>query len=264
MTSTTETAAPPPPAQRIRSPRMAGLVADKLRSQILSGELADGEHLPKEDLLRAQFGVGKPAMREAMRILEEEGLISIVRGNRGGAIVHLPTGKKIAYSLGLALTARQASARDVGRALREVEPICAALCARRADRLETLVPRLEELVAQAEAAVPDAVLTTALSRKFHEELVASCGNETLILMVGALEALWSSHVTTESAPTDGPVTSQRDSRASIEEHRRICGLIASGEDESVRLLLSRHIERVQSDPTAANATPMIDLSVLRT
>ncbi len=244
---------------------MAGLVADNLRSQILNGQLADGQHLPKEDSLRTQFGVGKPAMREAMRILEEEGLISIVRGNRGGAIVHLPTGRNIAYSLGLALTVRQATAHDVGLALREMEPLCAALCARQPDRPETVVPRLRALIQAADDAGNDTVATTALARRFHEELVASCSNETLILMVGALEAIWSTHVTTKTALADDEPApkGRRDARASIEEHRQICELIAGGEEEAVRLVVSRHLERVQSDPTPADAVLAIDLSSLR-
>ena len=65
------------------------LVADELRRQILSGELADGESIGNEGGLIERFGVSRPSLREALRILETEGLITVVRGVLGGVVVHL-------------------------------------------------------------------------------------------------------------------------------------------------------------------------------
>ena len=67
--------------------RLAEQVADELRRRILGGELADGSVLPKEDELLLEFPVSKPSLREAMRILEAEGLLRVRRGKLGGAVV---------------------------------------------------------------------------------------------------------------------------------------------------------------------------------
>ena len=76
--------------RRLSQPRIAEMIADSLRRRILEGELADGDVLPKVDDLLLEFPVSKPSIREAMRILETEGLISVRRGNVGGAIIHSP------------------------------------------------------------------------------------------------------------------------------------------------------------------------------
>ena len=65
-------------------PRLAELIASELREQILNGVHTNGL-LPKQDDLVAMFGVSAPPLREALRILEGEGLITVRRGKVGGA-----------------------------------------------------------------------------------------------------------------------------------------------------------------------------------
>ena len=66
--------------QRFRQPRVAELVASKLRDDILSGRLKEGDVLPSQETLLAEFGVSPPALREAIHLLETDGLISVRRG----------------------------------------------------------------------------------------------------------------------------------------------------------------------------------------
>ena len=61
-----------------------------LRRQIIRGELAQGDALPTESDLMVRFGVSRPTLREAFRVLESENLIAIRRGARGGARVQPP------------------------------------------------------------------------------------------------------------------------------------------------------------------------------
>ena len=117
--------------------RLAEQVADQLRRRILLGELADGSILPKEDELLREFPVSKPSLREAMRILEAEGLLRVRRGKLGGAVVRRPNAANVAYTIGLVLGSQEVSLSDVGGALMQMEPACAALCAERADRERT-------------------------------------------------------------------------------------------------------------------------------
>ena len=73
-----------------RPPHLAELVADTLRQQILNGTLTGGSLLAKQEDLLAEFGVSKPSLREAMRILEAEGLLRVRRGKLGGSVVRRP------------------------------------------------------------------------------------------------------------------------------------------------------------------------------
>jgi DNA-binding FadR family transcriptional regulator len=85
--------------RQLSQPRIAEMIADSLRRRILAGELNDGDVLPKVDDLLLEFPVSKPSIREAMRILETEGLLSVRRGNVGGAVIHRPNAKVAAYML---------------------------------------------------------------------------------------------------------------------------------------------------------------------
>src|SRR3954469_25717857 len=119
---------------RVRSPAVAEIIADRLRQRIVEGELQDGDLLPKQEELLAEFGVSKPSVREALRILETEGLVSVRRGKLGGAVVHGPHANNAAYVLELVLRSKGVAVDDVAAALRHLEPVCAALCAARPDR----------------------------------------------------------------------------------------------------------------------------------
>ena len=74
----------------IRVPKTAEIVSDSIRQRIISGELQEGDSLPPESQLMEDFSISRPTLREAFRILEAEQLISVVRGSRTGARVHLP------------------------------------------------------------------------------------------------------------------------------------------------------------------------------
>src|SRR5438093_737215 len=102
---------------QLRQPRLAEIVADVLRSRILRSAAAGGDMLATQDNLLVEFGVSKPSMREALRILETEGLIRIQRGKKGGAVVRIPDTGNAAYMLALVLQSRSVRLDDVGAAL---------------------------------------------------------------------------------------------------------------------------------------------------
>jgi DNA-binding FadR family transcriptional regulator len=229
--------------RRIRSPRMAEIVAGSLRDSILRGEL---QVIPRLEDLVEQFDVGPPAAREAMRILETEGLITVRRGNVGGADVHLPTADGVAYMISLVLQSKATEVGDVGAALRQLEPLCAAMCAARPDRHETVVPILRGIVEEQADAVGDAPRTREVIDRFHEALVVGCGNETMVLTVGALERVWAGHATAvyESDKYEEPAD-LGPWKASVRDHERLVKAIEKG-DPGVAGLALRHLEAIQA------------------
>src|ERR1700712_5297682 len=98
---------------RVAQLRVAGSVAATLRERILAGIEIEGSTLPTQDQLVQEFGVSYPSIREALRILETEGLVTVRRGNVGGAEVHRPGEASAAYPLGLALQAGRVSLADL-------------------------------------------------------------------------------------------------------------------------------------------------------
>lgn len=237
-----ETTIPPVIRQRLRQPRLAEMVAGALRARILSGELADGAMLPKQDELFEEFGVSLPPIREALRILETEGLITVQRGNIGGAIIHRPRAAKVAYMMGLVLQARAVQLTDVLQAVVAFEPACAAACAARPDRSTTVLPVLRATLDAAEASIADAAAYTGLARQFHIDLVAGCGNEAMALAVGALESLWTVHVDALARSRDrhGSFADLAARRRSAKDHERLYACIERGDTRGAERLARAH------------------------
>ncbi len=235
---------------QLRQPRVAEMVADGLRERILSGELADGAMLPKQDDLIAEFRVSPPSIREACRILETEGLITVRRGNVGGAVVHHPRSGMAAYMIGLVLQSKGANLLDVMTAMRNLEPACAAACAARPDRAQTVLPKLRALMNAADDAMDDADTYVRLARQFHVELVASCGNETMALVVGALENLWSAHVDVLARQQSrlGSFGDRKIREATAKEHERIYNFIAKGDERGAEQASRDHFSEALHEP----------------
>jgi len=238
------------PTSSVRWQRLGAVVATDLRDRILTGDLANEELLPKEDDLRHIYPVSKASIREALRILEAEGLITVRRGNQGGSLIRRPTAANVAYALALVLRAGDVKIEHVATALQETEPVCAALCARRADRAETVVPQLRALHESGMRQIDDVAAVVALSRSFHEAMVDHCGNGALKVVVGALEAIWSTHERTWSRTSPARLVQLDDRYEALRAHERILEAIEQGEPAAAHRLAAGHLQVVQSYPTA--------------
>lgn len=73
--------------KEIRTARAFEDICDQIRSQLASGALRPGDKLPNERDLATGFGVGRPAVREALRTLEISGIVRLQKGAKGGAFI---------------------------------------------------------------------------------------------------------------------------------------------------------------------------------
>jgi GntR family transcriptional regulator, transcriptional repressor for pyruvate dehydrogenase complex len=246
---------------------LAEWLADELRERILDGRLPDGTLLAKQDEIAHEFRVSKPSTREAFRILETEGLITVRRGRLGGSIVHVPNPDRVAYMLALILQTARVGLGDVGFAIRHIEPICASLCAEREDRKRRVVPALNRANESLAAAIASGGTAAAIesSRSFHEALVASCGNDTMIAIAGSLEAIWSAHeqawVSEMVLRGEFPPVPAR--QGALEEHERLTELIDEGEADEAAAVARAHLESAQLYPLSGNETRKVDAALLR-
>jgi DNA-binding FadR family transcriptional regulator len=232
--------------QAVRQPRLAEIVAAELREQILQGQLHDGSLLPNQDRLAERFGVSKASLREAMRILEAENLVSVRRGRFGGVVIHAPSTQAAAYTLGLMLQANHVSLADFVAALDYIEPLCAELCAMREDRLAEVVPHLQDSVdALAIVVDADAELYFSAEQLFHSRIVELCGNETMVAVIGVLETLSASqrrrYIDVAHQHGIGPNRALR--THSLEAHACIVSLIQQGRVDDVGKAVRWHRSR---------------------
>jgi len=173
----------------VRVPKTAEIVADDIRRRIIRGELKEGDFLPPEGQLMATLGISRPTLREAFRILETEKLISVVRGSRTGARVHLPRVESASRYSGFVLQAQGTTVADIYEARLAIEPFIARRLAERrpADsivRLTAEADRLTELVNQERYV--DFMIGLA---EFHRLLVEEGGNRTLLFLSSILQDL---------------------------------------------------------------------------
>lgn len=169
---------------RVRVPKTAEVIARTIRSQIVHREIPEGAALPSEAELMARFGVSRPSLREAFRILESEQLIAVRRGPRGGARVTRPNVTVASRYLGLLMQVDGVLLSDVFQARALIEPVALRLIAQREDR-SAAADRLL-------AAFDQVALAKALRRRaeawldFFRLLFELAGNKTLQLLHSTL------------------------------------------------------------------------------
>ena len=245
-------------ARRIRQPRVAEIVASKLRDDILSGRLRAGDILPTQETLFSELGVSPPALREAIHLLETDGLISVRRGNMGGAVVQLPSAERTAQMIAMVLQTRAATPADVSGALLHLEPICAGMCAARADRATEVVPQLQAEIDTQTAQFDDAAQYVRNARRFHEVLVARCGNEPMILLIGSLELIWSTH----ESQVWGDDMNEKTMRAALHDHQRLLGAISEGNVTRATTLAADHLTAARRTTLAAGTDKTIEARLI--
>ena len=155
----------------VHQPKTAELVAEQIRKRIALRELPAGSMLPPESVLMGQFGISRPTLREAIRILESEALIVLRRGARGGAQVLGPDPAVASRHLGMLLQSRQTTLKDVYHARTVLEPACAALLAARSTK--AIVAQLEQALAEESEQADDLERLTLAGRAFTRRLSSS-------------------------------------------------------------------------------------------
>ena len=134
----------------LREPKMADRVATVLRRMFIRGEITEGTMLPPESELMERFGVSRPTLREAFRVLESESLIQVQRGVRGGARVTRPRRETLARYAGLILEYEGVTVKDVYDARVTLEVPMVEQFAK--DRNPKVIAELEQIVEREVAA----------------------------------------------------------------------------------------------------------------
>ncbi|PXW32712.1 UNVERIFIED_CONTAM: GntR family transcriptional regulator [Williamsia faeni] len=185
-------------ADSVRTPKASEQIADRLRGQIVRGEIATGEMLPPEKTLIQYLGVSRPTLREAFRILESEGLITVVTGSRGGAKAQLPDLGIATRQIGQYLQVHNTTLADLLEARTDFETACVRHLADRCppEGLQAFKRCLAAHRAALDKGVDDPAAFSdwvALTAEFHELIARYCGNKTLEVQVSVLSDVLLQH-----------------------------------------------------------------------
>jgi GntR family transcriptional repressor for pyruvate dehydrogenase complex len=212
-------------------------VARDVVHDIIAGHLRPGDGLPSETAMLEQYGVSRESLREGLRLLEVQGLISIRRGPGGGPIVgsvdpaHLGRISTLYYHLA------GATYRELLDAWLLVEPIIAERAARNDDanaRLAAMKPYLTDDPHDETMAIEEFVQVHA---GFHGAVASLVSNRVLELTLQTMGQIVTHHSVVMGDP--------RDVRSIIEDdHHQLARAVASGHPHRARTLMEDHINGI--------------------
>ncbi|WP_045875486.1 GntR family transcriptional regulator [Pseudofrankia sp. DC12] len=232
-------------------------IADELRRLIVTGELADGESLGHEPDLVERFGVSRPSLREALRILEAEGLITVRRGVLGGIVAHQPNGRMTARTAALLLQARNVPLADVYDARGLIEPVAARLLAQSRSR-RSAAAELRRLTAEQLEVIDDPDAFGRANSAFHAQLVELAGNQTLSIVAEMLSEIVARAVAAASQPDDGKDAAATRARG-LRSQARLAVLVEAGDAAAAEAHWAEHMKVVGRVLVAQRAKTVIDL-----
>lgn len=206
----------PPSASKLRSVKLGEKAANYLRKEIVEGRFKAGESLPSETEMMAMFGISRPTLREAIRILESMGLVVVQRGKKGGAAVRHPAVTITAASAAIYLQTKQATLLELQRARSMIEPELVRGLAGRITPQQFAEMRV--ILAQAREAMDDIGAYVGCTTAFHMALVRVMDNHVLDLIVSMIHTIYEPMVAAATATNMAVGKTAFDLDISSQEH----------------------------------------------
>jgi len=163
---------------KIQSERTYHMVARAIEGEILSGRIAPGEPLPSEEKLATQLGVNRSTIREALRVLEQNGLVRREDG-RKKLLASIPRPSEISKPLSAAMILHQVTFEELWEAMHALEPATASIAAQKIT--PELLAALEANLEATRQALNDSASLTALDIEFHNLIADASQNRAIQL-----------------------------------------------------------------------------------
>jgi DNA-binding FadR family transcriptional regulator len=167
-----------------RPPKAAMLVAQRIVRDIGRGGIGPGELLPPERVMLEKYETGRGTLREALRLLEFQGVIALKPGPGGGPVLMSPAAANLASTLMLLMQLNQAPYRVIVEVRNAVEPMISQLAAARMtdERLAELAGTIDAMRAD----LDDRDLFLESNKRFHDIIAWSSGNVLFAYLVDSM------------------------------------------------------------------------------
>lgn len=221
---------------RVNAGRISGMIVDQIRLLIRDGHLAAGDRLPSERELGERFGVSRVTVREALRGLEANGLVTIKVGAHGGAFVTAPTSERVGEGISDLLSLSVLTPAQVTEARQVLELSLVPLVCERATEQD--IADLLDICDRADAALKTGEeYPVSLSAEFHTRLSRATHNPAIEMFAQSFHGpmLRSLLRAQEEDPQVGVKGS--------EEHRRLVLAIRDGNPEQAEAIMREHLAR---------------------
>lgn len=238
---------------------MPNMLADDIRMQLVSGELVPGQPLPPEKELLQIYGISRPTLREAVRILEAESLIETVRGPKGGIIARAPDPEVVIRLVGVHLQLIGASFADVYAARAAVE--IAAVRTLSETGSSSDIEALRGLVEEGRCFIDASTFEFGRAAgRFHRELVHRSQNKSMSFIVDMLASLTDATYRRRSDSLE-PGAREAAQMKSVRSWAKLVNLIEARDPDGAEAHWSRHLAYVgkrldaEGRPLAAEVLP---------
>ncbi|MDZ4365263.1 FadR/GntR family transcriptional regulator [Brevundimonas sp.] len=225
-------------------PKTSEIIARWLRRELLRSRPSPGDALPSEVELRERFGVSRPTIREAVRILETQHLVRVARGASGGARFTLPEARMVSESTGIYLQAHGTTQAELNEARIAIEPRLIGFLAGRLSP-EAIASLRTEIDRQA-AALDDVVAYSRSHEDFYALLSALCPNRLIALELLTLRDLIQAQTELVGEAWVQALPQSREGMVRhVEVKRRVVDHLAAGEAAAAEALWTRMLEAQQ-------------------
>lgn len=234
----------PAPPSRIHRPKLAELVAEELRRMIVA-PLPPGERLPSEAELAVQFGTSTPTVRQALRVLESEGLVTMRRGVNGGPVVRRPAIGDVARTVGVFMQLEGVSQQELFEARRMLEAEATRRLA--SGPSESVLHRLTSSLEDYDRSIEvDEAAAAAEHVRFHHLLLELSGNQAVRILGEMTRSIIAglADSSIEVLHHHHPELGWREAaRQALGAHRQIVERISAHDVEGAYARVQQHLDR---------------------
>jgi GntR family transcriptional repressor for pyruvate dehydrogenase complex len=218
-----------------RHARIREEIIHRLQSMVHSDHLKPGDRLPPERQLSVLLGVSRNSVREAIKSLEQQGMLV----SRPGAGTYLTENQESdpGTALGKVFSQERHRIADIFELRLILEPQIAHLAAQRVRKDElTYLQKLTELY---EEAIRSELPTLDFDQNFHDAIASATGNHAIIKLMDAMH-----EVLRESR--DVTLQSSRRTANSLRDHVRILDALKRGDAHAAQHAMYEHLENTQN------------------
>jgi DNA-binding FadR family transcriptional regulator len=214
--------------------RVSQVIVDQIKALVRDGRLKPGDRLPSERELCTRFGVSRVTVREALRVLEANGLLTIRVGAHGGAFLTSPTTERLSEGLADLISVSTLTAANVTEARIIVELGILPLAVERATDED--IAALFEMVDDAEQELEAGAYDVEMSAAFHIRVAQCTHNPAIAMLVQSFHGplLMSLAEAHQSAPMNS---------RGIDEHRKLSQAIKDRDLAAAREIATTHLDR---------------------
>jgi GntR family transcriptional regulator, transcriptional repressor for pyruvate dehydrogenase complex len=213
-------------------------ISSKIKELIFKGVLKPGDRLPSETELARQFSVGRQSIREALRLLELSGFITIQQGGSGGPIIENTILNTLSNSFLDAIKVSNTSIRELTQARIKIETLILKETIQHQSASD--LTALQENIIMAKKKIAEGRQAFRENIAFHKLLAKASKNQVFVIVVEAIMAVVANFLSNRGEPTI------EESSNVTKSHEAILDAIKRKKTKEAISLLESHLSAVET------------------